>query len=112
MIIPIPSTLIILGVVMIAVSVPMVARMVPMNRWYGVRTRKAFASEDNWYELNAYGGKLMLGYGAFLILAGVVEFRLAVPPTSPWSPLLVGVPVLAVIPVLLLINARGKRLPG
>jgi len=111
-IIPVPLVLLALGAIFIAVSVPLVARMVPMNRWYGVRTRKAFASEENWYELNAYGGKLLVIHGAFLIVAGLVEYWLAVPPTSLWAPLLIGVPVLAVIPVLLAVGARGRRLPG
>ena len=112
MIIPVPFVVLALGAVFIAVSVPLVARMVPMNRWYGVRTRKAFASEENWYELNAYGGKLLVVYGAFLVVAGLVEYWLDVPPTSLWMPLLIGIPVLLVVPVLLLINARGRRLPG
>jgi hypothetical protein len=112
MIVPIPYVLVGLGAVMIAVSVPLIARMVPMNRWYGVRTRKAFASEDNWYELNAYGGKLLTAYGGFLILVGVVGFNYAPDPTSLWAPVYMGVPMVVIFLVLLLINQRGKKLPG
>jgi hypothetical protein len=111
-IIPIPYVLIGLGAVMIAVTVPLIARMVPMNRWYGVRTRKAFVSEDNWYALNAYGGKLLAAYGGFLVLAGLVGFAIAPDPTSPWAPVFLGGPILVCFPVLLLIKAKGKRLPG
>lgn len=112
MIIPIPYVLICVGAVMVAVSVPLIVRMVPMNRWYGVRTRKAFASEDNWYELNAYGGKLLAAYGGLLVLAGVIGLRIAPDPTSLWAPVYMAVPMLPLIVVLLLINARGKKLPG
>jgi hypothetical protein len=111
-IVPIPYVLIGLGAVLIAVSVPLIARMVPMNRWYGVRTRKAFASEDNWYELNAYGGKLLAVYGGFLVVVGVIGFGVVPDPTSLWSPVFMGVPILLIFVVLLLINQRGKRLPG
>jgi hypothetical protein len=111
-IIPIPYVLIGLGAVMIAVSVPLAVRMVPANRWYGVRTRKAFASEDNWYELNAYGGKLLAVYGGFLVLVGVVGLGVAPDPTSLWSPVLLVLPLLPVVVVLLAIRARGRKLPG
>ena len=112
MIVPIPYVLIGLGAVLVAVSVPLIARMVPMNRWYGVRTRKAFASEDNWYELNAYGGKLLAVYGGFLVVVGAIGFGVVPDPTSLWSPVFMVVPILLIFVVLLLINARGKRLPG
>jgi hypothetical protein len=82
MIIPVPFGLIGVGLVMAAVSVPLIARMVPMNRWFGVRTRKAFTSEDNCYELDAYGGTPLAAYGAFLVLVGVVESRFAPSPPS------------------------------
>jgi hypothetical protein len=110
--IPVPHVLIGLGAVMIAVSVPLAVRMVPMNRWYGVRTRKALASEDNWYELSACGGKLLAAYGGFLVLVGVIGLGVAPDPTSLWSPVLLGLPLLPIVVVLLLIQARGKRLPG
>jgi hypothetical protein len=42
-----PFVLIFVGLTIIAVSVPLIARMVPMHRFYGVRTRQAFASEDD-----------------------------------------------------------------
>jgi hypothetical protein len=111
-IIPVPYVLLGLGAVLIAVSVPLIARMVPMNRWYGVRTRKAFASEDNWYELNAYGGKVLAVYGGFLILAGVVGVAVAPDPTSLWAPVFMVAPVLVIFLALLLINRRGRKLPG
>ena len=107
-----PLVLVFLGVVMVAVSVPLIARMVPMNRFYGVRTRKAYASEENWYELNAYGGRLFLGYGAFLGVVGAVGLAAAPDPTSIWAPVFIVGPLLGIVPVILLLNARGKRLPG
>jgi hypothetical protein len=61
-------------------------------------------------ELNAYGGKLLAAYGAFLVLAGVIESGLAPQPGSLWLPLLIAVPLLVVIPVVWLINVRGRRL--
>lgn len=112
MVIPLPFGLLVIGLVMIAVSVPLIAGIVPMNRWYGVRTRKAFVSEENWYELNTYGGKLLVAFGAFLVVVALIGFAVAPDPRSPWAPVFVGAPLLLIIPVLGLIRARGKRLPG
>lgn len=48
MIVPIPYVFGGIGVASIAVAVPLILRWVPMNRWHGVCTRKALASEENW----------------------------------------------------------------
>jgi hypothetical protein len=39
-----------------------------MNRVWGVRIRAAFESDQRWYEVNAYGGRL-LALGSLLIVA-------------------------------------------
>jgi len=110
--VPIPYVLVGLGLVMIAVSIPLVLRLIPMNRAYGIRTRKAFASEDNWYELNAFGGKVFLFFGLFLVVVGFVGREIAPPPTSIWAPVFMVVPLLGLVPVFVLIYAHGRRLPG
>jgi hypothetical protein len=96
---------------MIAFSIPLILRKVPMNRAYGIRTRKAFASESNWYAVNAYGGKLFLGLGLFLVAFGCFGGGLAPEPTSLWAPVFMIVPLLALVPVFVLINAFARRLP-
>jgi len=50
----------------IGASLPLIGRKVGMNRWYGVRIPEAFASEDRWFKINHYGGKLLLGWGMAL----------------------------------------------
>lgn len=66
----------IIGVVTLALTLPLVLRVVPMNRLYGFRTRAAFASSENWYEINARGG-LLLALGSLAIIAsGVAGFFL------------------------------------
>ncbi len=100
-----------IGVVLAVLSLPLVARKVPMNRVYGVRTPKAFASERNWYEINAYGGKLLFGYGLLLVVFSIVAEDLMPPPTSPWSPVFVAGPMVLILPVFLLIRSFARRLP-
>lgn len=100
-----------IGVALVVLSIPLVARKVPMNAVYGVRTRKAFASERNWYEINAYGGKLLLFYGLLLCIFSLVAQGMAPPPSSPWSALLIAGPLVLIFPVFLLIRSFSRRLP-
>ncbi len=111
MIVPIPYVHLGMGLVVSLVSLPLIMRKVPMNHAYGIRLRKAFVSERNWYEINAYGGRLLLVFGLFLLAVGSLGNDLAPPPTSPWAPVYLVVPLLAIIPILILINAFARRLP-
>lgn len=100
-----------IGLLTAALALPLVARRVPMNRWYGVRIPKAFASSRNWYEINAYGGKLLLAYGLGLTAFGLLLGPLAPPRESPWmAPFIVG-PLLVLFLVLARVAAWARRLP-
>lgn len=56
------------GVLVFLLSVPLIRRKVPMNHYYGVRTPASFESDERWYDINAYGGRLM-AYGSLPIAA-------------------------------------------
>jgi uncharacterized membrane protein len=62
----------VIGLVLIGVSMPLVLRMIPMNDYYGVRLRKSFMSDENWYAINAYAGKCVIGVGALLAVIGAL----------------------------------------
>lgn len=62
------------GVLIIAISVPLVQKRIAMNDWYGIRFKKSFASDDNWYKINAYGGKQLIVWSVLLIAFGVATF--------------------------------------
>jgi hypothetical protein len=109
--VPIPYVHLVTGLMMIAFSIPLVLRKVPMNRAYGIRTRKAFASESNWYAVNAYGGRLFLGLGLFFVVFAYLGRGLAPEPTSLWAPVFMVIPLMALVPVFVLINAFARRLP-
>jgi SdpI/YfhL protein family len=109
--IPIPYVLCLIGVVSILVSIPLVLRKIPMNPYYGIRVRKAFVSESNWYAINEYGGKVFLGFGVCVLLFGIFTVDLAPPPTSPWAPVFMVVPLLGLVPVLALVRSYSRRFP-
>ncbi len=112
MIVPIPYVHVGLGALIALISIPLVLRKVPMNRAYGVRIPKAFVSDENWYEINAYGGKLLLGFGLFLLVFAVVGWDAAPPPRSPWALVWLAAPLFVLAPLLALIYAFARRLPN
>jgi len=100
-----------IGLATTAMAIPLVLRAVPMNRYYGVRIPKAFKSDRNWYDINAYGGKLLLVFGLLLTVFGLTAQDLAPSPTSIWmAPFIVG-PLLLFFPILALIGSYAQRLP-
>jgi hypothetical protein len=111
MIVPIPYVHCGIGFLTALLSIPLVLQKVPMNRVYGVRIRKAFLSQHNWYEINAYGGKILLVFGLFVLVFGWFSLDFAPPPSSIWTPVFLVIPLLPIIPVIALINAFARRLP-
>ncbi|MGA9139648.1 MAG: SdpI family protein, partial [Methanocella sp.] len=57
---------------MILLSYPLTKRQVKINKWYGIRYRQAFYSEENWYQINAYGGKVIMLWGVCVAVAGIL----------------------------------------
>jgi hypothetical protein len=70
----IPVTVIaIIGIVFIALGLPLMRRRVPLNWKYGVRIAATLADESIWYDVNARSGRDLVVLGATLIGAAVVE---------------------------------------
>jgi hypothetical protein len=65
-------TLTIVGIIVIAVCIPLYLGKIKMNRAYGFRIAKAFESEENWLKINKYGAALLMCWGVFVIIAGAV----------------------------------------
>ena len=82
-----------------------------MNRAYGIRIRQAFASNDHWYAINEYGGKLFFVFGLCILCFSLLSWQYAPLPTSIWAPVYLVVPLLAIIPLIVLISRYAKRLP-
>ena len=65
-------TLIVLGIVTILISIPLYLGKVKMNGIYGFRIRKAFESEQNWYQINRYGAKALMLWAVVLMAVGII----------------------------------------
>lgn len=99
------------GLLVAGLAIPLALEWVPMNRIYGVRIPKAFISERHWFAINAFGGKLLLVYGALLTAFGYLARSSAPSVTSPWSSLFIAGPLVLVFPFLLAIGSYARRLP-
>ena len=109
---PIPAGIVLIGMgLLIAlISVPLLHRKVPQNRWYGVRVPASFVSAENWYALNEFGAKRLLGLSAALAVLGLV--RLSLPPMPWWvDPAFLLSPLLLLPFVLKPILAYADTLP-
>jgi hypothetical protein len=98
------------GIIMLGISIPLMLRQVPMNRAFGIRIRAAFESEQRWYDINAYGGRLFLIGALFVIATGVIGFFLAPSHFDAYAFGSLADAALAVgIPTLLTLNWSRKK---
>ncbi len=102
------STSIILGLgnifvatIFIILSIPLVKSKVPMNKIYGVRIKKAFESEENWYKINAYGGKQLILWSIPLVLLGIATFFLPLKENCPMITVVACAPLIVLVPVVM-----------
>lgn len=67
-------THLLVGGLSLALSIPLIKGKVKMNYLYGVRFKKSFESEERWYEINRYGGRLLAYWSVSMMAVGVVMF--------------------------------------
>ncbi len=60
------------GVLIIGTCVPLVRGKIKMNWWYGIRIKKAFESEENWYKINKYGAQRLILWSMVPLLTGIL----------------------------------------
>jgi uncharacterized membrane protein len=62
---------------LIAAGLPMALRKVPPNPIYGVRLPETMRSPEVWYDVNAWGGSILMGVGVVSIAASAIGYRFA-----------------------------------
>ena len=91
------------GLFLVGAGVPLMRRIVPPNRWYGVRLRSTLADERIWYAVNERTGRDLIVLGIMVLF---VAF--GVPRALPhWSPEL-HVLVVAIVLVVGLAAVTGR----
>lgn len=71
---PIALSLLCLGILVIAVNVPLLQGKIKRNPLYGIRTPKAFESDELWFKINRYGAKQMILWSALTAVLGALTF--------------------------------------
>src|SRR6476646_5502329 len=101
------ALLLLTAVLLIVFAVPLWMRMVPPNRFYGVRTRATLGDEQRWYAVNSSAGFDLLISGIVLLAGILVLERLG----AAWSPELRNLAAAALLVGLLVrVSVRGMRL--
>jgi hypothetical protein len=90
-----------IGILMIIISIPLVRKSISMNKIYGVRFKKSFESEENWYKINVYGGKQLIIWSFPLILFGVITFFLPLKGNELWILLTACAPLIVLVPAIM-----------
>jgi len=85
------------GLLVIAVSIPLVRGWVGRNGWYGVRLPQSFQSDDAWLAINRFGGKRLIVWSVPLVIVGMVSLFLPLQ-SHPAAALAVGfVPCICIV---------------
>lgn len=112
MAIPIPYVHAGMGALLAVLSVPLILGKVPMNHGYGIRIRKAFVSEANWFAVNRFGGVVFLVLGLLLTTFSFVSAGMAPSPRSIWAPIFLVIPlVVGALVATLAIGIYAGTLP-
>ncbi|MCP4755409.1 MAG: SdpI family protein [Proteobacteria bacterium] len=91
---------IIVAVLIILISIPLVGGKIRMNKVYGIRFKKSYESENNWYRINRYGGKQMILWSVPLAILGVATFFLPLGGKDHWITLIACAPLIVIIPAI------------
>ena len=59
------------GLLLIGLCIPLARGRVGPNRWYGVRLRQSFQSDEAWYDINRYGAKRLIVWSTPLVVVGI-----------------------------------------
>lgn len=86
------------GLLISLLAIPMILRRVPPNGLYGVRTKASFASESDWYRINAIGGRNLAAGGILILVTGIAGFFLPVSARDSYS---IGAAVITLLSVII-----------
>lgn len=64
------TSILVAGLMLFGLSLPLALRLVPMNKVYGFRTAISMKSDENWYAVNAVGGRRLALWALPIIVLG------------------------------------------
>jgi len=88
------------GILVIALCLPLLKNKIGMNYFYGIRFRKSFESDENWYKINQFGARRMTFWSVVIIFIGILAFIIPVDARKSLRPLFVSSPLILIIPTI------------
>ena len=88
------------AVLVIGVSLPLLLKKIPPNRWYGARFKRAFASESLWYDINAFSAKWMIVWSCAILVVGALAVTVSFRETILTMIALAACPLLLIVPAI------------
>ncbi|HWN90016.1 MAG TPA: SdpI family protein, partial [Verrucomicrobiae bacterium] len=61
------------AVIILVVSLPLILGLIPRNRVYGIRTRKALSDDRTRYSVNRFGGGMILAASVFYLIVALIS---------------------------------------
>ncbi len=101
-------TNIIVGLILIALFTPLKRGKVKMNKFYGIKIKKSFESEKNWYDINKYGANRFIIWSIPLIIIGVFTFFIPLYENSIQFWIFLFAPLIIIIPLIEVLNYAKK----
>ena len=89
-----------IGVITIALCIPLLTDKIPMNRWYGIRFRKSYESEEDWYRINRYGAQRMILWSVIIIVIGLLALFVPLSSKGVLQLVMFCAPLILFIPVI------------
>jgi len=86
--------------ILIGISIPLVKGEISMNKFYGIRFKKSYDSDENWYKINKYGGQQLIKWCIPLALFGAISFFLPLEKSPILFLISLCAPLIIVVPVI------------
>jgi|TARA_B110000305_G_C19388998_1_gene613803 uncharacterized membrane protein len=100
-----------IGILIVALSVPMYLGKVKRNGIYGFRTPLTLSSDEVWYPSNRYAAVTMMIWSVVATALGVVSFVFH-PLSSAYEMFLLFFPVTILVPCLIAVRWSKERFGG
>ena len=86
-----------IGLLFMALAIPMIQRRLKRNCWYGFRTAKTLSNDRIWYAANEHSGRMLFVTGFLTIAAAVLLAPLALFSQSTYAALCTGIMLIMLI---------------
>lgn len=101
---------VICGIIFILMSLPLLKGTIKMNNWYGVRFKKSFESDENWFKINKYGSQQLIKWSVLLILIGVITLFIPFGNNQALIIAISSAPILVMLPPLIKTYQFARKL--